>query len=93
MNPLSKLILHLVSAAVVILCVGGAWIGLLAINSPDLWSEVFSDPKNAANATRMAAGAFVMFQALMGIVFAGCLSTLLSIEKNSRSQMRSPSGV
>jgi hypothetical protein len=85
MNILSRLILNLVSTAVVLMCIGGAWLGLAALNSPQLWTEAFSDPRNAAAATRMAAGGFILYQACMGIVLAGTLSTLLVIEKNTRA--------
>lgn len=91
MNLLNRFILNLVAGAVILLCIGGAWLGLLAIDSPQLSAQLFQDPKVAADATRTAAGAFILFQALMGIVFAGSLSTLLSIDKNIRSQNRSTS--
>lgn len=81
MNALNRFVLSLVAGAVIVLCVGGAFIALTAINSPHTWTQAFADPRTAAEMTRMAAAGFILFQALMGIVFAGSLSVLLSIEK------------
>ena len=86
MNGLNRFVLSLVAGMVIMLCVAGAFLGLAAVNSPSAWAEVFSDPKTAGEVTRLAAAGFILFQSLMGIVFAGSLSVLLSIEKNIRDQ-------
>lgn len=86
MNAFDRFLLSLVAGLVILMCLAGAFVGVTVINSPQDWALVFADPKTAGEWTRLAAASFVLFQSLMGIVFAGSLRVLLSIDKGVRER-------